>query len=109
MKLDTEIQRSEVIKKLSREFPKARFLDGSELGHGNCIITGECSYVDERHWDGEDKIWVHFDVDMYNPLNEDYEETTWILGVHIQLMDFADKVGLFCENIDGGTLGIFEN
>lgn len=80
------------MEKLQAMFPEMWFKNGDEFyeKESNFIWTGEGSFIDG-----------YSVFDMYG-----YRET---MGVHPMFEKALDKLGLWAEFYDGGTVFIFEN
>lgn len=77
--------------KLSKLYPDIWFKDGGEFAssHANSIWTGEGSAIE-----GDYAFGLYY-----------YPET---FGIHPKLADDLNKMGLFAEFYDGGTVFIYE-
>ena len=78
------------MEKLAKQFPNVWFKDGGEFANGyeNTIWTGEGSTIGDYD---------------YAFCNYSYYET---LGVHPKFAKALDKLGLYAEFYDGGTVFI---
>jgi hypothetical protein len=77
--------------KLAEMFPEVWFKDGGEFANGyeNTIWTGEGSHIDG-----------YYAFSSYG-----YRDT---MGVHPLMQKALDKLGLWAEFYDGGTVFIYE-
>lgn len=80
-----------VIAKLQKQFPDVWFKDGADFSnsHTNTVWTGEGSYIDG-----------HNAFDAYG-----YGET---MGIHPKMQKALDKLGLWAEFYDAGTVFFYE-
>jgi hypothetical protein len=92
-----ESQRLNILDDFLKTFPKAWAKDGASWSDGAVLWSGEGSDV-EVVWEGET-----FELPMFDYWSEDYNETTYIMGVHKEAVAFADKHGCHWEANDPGT------
>ena len=79
------------MEKLATQFPDVWFKDGGEFANGyeNTIWTGEGSHIDG-----------YYAFSSYG-----YHDT---MGIHPLMQKALDKLGLWAEFYDGGTVFIYE-
>lgn len=80
-----------MIAKLQKQFPDMWMKDGADFANGyeNTIWTGEGSYIGDA-----------YAFDYYG-----YSDT---MGVHPKLNDALDKLGLYAQFYDAGTVFFYE-
>ena len=80
-----------VIAKLQKQFPDVWFKDGADFSasHEGTVWTGEGSYIDGYNA-----------FDAYG-----YSET---MGIHPKMQKALDKLGLWAEFYDAGTVFFYE-
>lgn len=70
---------------------------GDAWGEGNPLV-----------WSGEDAYIGELPAFNYNSWESDPEEKTYVMGVHRDLHNWAEKKGLYWEFYDPGTVMLYK-
>jgi len=86
-----------ITEKFQKAFPDCWFKEGFEWSEGAVVWSGEGSQV------GEDAAF------NYNSWEFDPSEKIWQMGIHVELVAFAEKFNCHWEANDPGTYILYKD